>query len=569
MAGLWTLVVLFWTWTPPCLPSGVTFIGSPRECKKAHFVPGYNLGGDGFDIVTMERKGASVIDTETWKLGNGMCRLYKNSYMNEKQKVPVSVVNWRVLPQCSLKINSVVYNSAETFANASTSAVTNDWRNGLNLPAVPADAFSPVYGGSRSKECSFAIQKSKNDRYTFFRHSISCNVYSYKLALNSPLSHEFESAVNSLPSYSNKTESQYRSLIDTYGTHYITRVFLGGEIKAVTAIGTCKATLRGLSATEISDCLLVEASADFAHPKSVRTMKEFCDAKKKKLSVPSFSRMFNERSTEVTGGNIDGADILFKSQSNPAVYKRWIDSLKTTTGVVRYSLKPLHAILPYAHLARAGLKQEVENYIKRNAVLKKCSESCKIGQRSSKRDPCACVCHENPNLKYNCCPAAYGLATLTVFKLYAKDLYGDILTHTDGWVEVKYGNQKMRTAAIDNNNNPRWPETFHFGPIQLSDTKLNFTVYDQDMLSTEQLGRCSIDLRQGNVSGSCMFKHGTFFYSYAVNCAPSLGGLQCQNYIPTPDVGFLTASSDSRKWGVIGKSGRMLEDVGWMDDNKM
>ncbi|KAK5619916.1 hypothetical protein CRENBAI_005284 [Crenichthys baileyi] len=62
---------------------------SLKECE-AHFVPGYNLGGEGFDIVKMKRKGAYVIDTETWNLGNGTCKMYINSYMNgENQKVPL------------------------------------------------------------------------------------------------------------------------------------------------------------------------------------------------------------------------------------------------------------------------------------------------------------------------------------------------------------------------------------------------------------------------------------------------------------------------------------------------
>ncbi|KAI3352749.1 hypothetical protein L3Q82_019336 [Scortum barcoo] len=79
---LWQLMPLCLAWSPLCQPSRVHFIGTPQECKKAQYVPGYNLGGEGFDIVTMERKGAYVIDTETWDLGNGTCRLYRNSYMN-------------------------------------------------------------------------------------------------------------------------------------------------------------------------------------------------------------------------------------------------------------------------------------------------------------------------------------------------------------------------------------------------------------------------------------------------------------------------------------------------------
>ncbi|KAG8015057.1 Perforin-1, partial [Nibea albiflora] len=362
MARLWHFMLLCWAWSPLCQPSSFHFIGTPQECKKAHFVPGYNLGGEGFDIVTMERKGAYVIDTETWSLGNNTCRLYKNSYMKgDKQKVPVSVVDWRPLPKCSLKVSSTQYDSVETLVNDSTSSVSNDWKSDLKIPSS--------FGGSHSKDATFGMQKSKQDRYTFLRHCVFCSFYRYRLATNPPLSPEFESAVKSLPSYSSKTALSYRNLIDTYGTHYITQVSLGGKIKAITSVRTCVATMSGLSATEVNDCLSVEASTSFAKTASINAMYKHCQEKKKKLSShQSFSSTFNERTTEITGGNINSADILFEAQSNPSVYNSWLESLKNTPDVVRYNLKPLHMILPSGHPAIAGLKQEVEKYIKKNAV---------------------------------------------------------------------------------------------------------------------------------------------------------------------------------------------------------
>ncbi|XDV34515.1 hypothetical protein PO909_004669 [Leuciscus waleckii] len=79
--------------------SGEDDIGSPKECEDAPFVPGHNLAGEGFDVVTMERKGSYVIDTEKWDLGNSTCKMRKNNYMNGiKQKLPAAVVFWRTLP---------------------------------------------------------------------------------------------------------------------------------------------------------------------------------------------------------------------------------------------------------------------------------------------------------------------------------------------------------------------------------------------------------------------------------------------------------------------------------------
>lgn len=178
MAGLWHLMLLCLAWSPLCLPSTVSFIGTPQECQKAHFVPAYNLGGEGFDIVTMKRKGAYVIDTEAWKLSNGTCRLYRNSYMGGvNQKVPVSVVDWRILPQCSLKVSSTVYDSVESLVNDSTSSVSNNWKIGLDIPVHASATVGIGFGGSHSKQSTFVMQKSKKDRYTFSQHAVNCKVY--------------------------------------------------------------------------------------------------------------------------------------------------------------------------------------------------------------------------------------------------------------------------------------------------------------------------------------------------------------------------------------------------------
>ncbi|XP_041839516.1 perforin-1-like [Melanotaenia boesemani] len=555
MARLWELLLMCWVWSPLSLSSTVSFIGSSQECEKAHFVPGYNLGGEGFDIVSMERKGAYVIDTETWNLGNGTCRMYRNTYMNrEIQKVPASVVDWRVLPQCSLKVSSTLYDSVETLVNDSTSSVSNDWKIGLDVPVDPSATVGVGLGGSHSRASEFGMKKSKQDRYTFVQHSVNCVFYGYRLRTNPPLSHEFLSAVNSLPPYSIASLLPYRNLIDTYGTHYITQVSLGGEIKALTSFKTCMASMNGLTATEVGDCLTVEASVNVVNTGSVNAMTKHCQDKKKKLnSGQSFSSEFSERETQVIGGDIDG-DVLFQGPSSTC--SKWLNSLKSTPDVVRYNLKPLHTILLDNHHAKMGLKREVEQYIKKNAVLKKCSESCQIGHRSNKRDPCACVCNSNQNLRSNCCPAGKGLATLKVFGLYAKNLYGDVWTETDGSVEVKYGNQIKRTIIISNNDNPKWPETFEFGPVVINmANKLQFAVYDEDFYwNSDLLGECSFQLRSGRVTDSCMFDHGTFFFSFLVECAPSLGGSQCQEYIPSPMNPSLAEVFYTRNGVLLGES---------------
>ncbi|XP_036372082.1 perforin-1-like [Megalops cyprinoides] len=526
-------------------------IGTPQQCEKAGFVPGYNLAGEGFDIVKMERKGAYVINMEEWRKPNGSCTLVTNRYLGRiKQKLPVAVVNWRALSKCKMRVSSTKYESSESLVNDSTSSVTNNWKVGLDVPVDPSVSGGASLGGTHSREASYAMRKSKEDKYSFASHEVHCNFYRYRLSTWLPLHKEFKESTKRLPHmYNPQSKPAYRDLIDTYGTHYIRKVQLGGKMKSVTAIQTCKAALDGLTDTAVKDCLDVEASAMFAQTATVKTENHHCKALKRKMHTKrSFSSMFRERQSEIVGGKISRPDLLFSGGSDPAAYRDWLESLKTAPDVVFYSLKPLHSLMSSKEPAKAGLKKAIEDYILENALVKKCSESCRIGRRMSVRDRCACVCNRNKNIRSNCCPVGKGLATLRVYGLKGRKLYGDRCTQTDGSVVVTYGTQSKRTKVIDDNDNPNWPESFEFGPIKIDmATRLSFKVYDADnSWNSDFLGGCSIELRRGTVKDTCMFQYGTFFYSYHVSCAPSLGGPKCWDYVSSPMSASLAKKFHSR-----------------------
>ncbi|KAG9355271.1 hypothetical protein JZ751_000110, partial [Albula glossodonta] len=567
MEGLWHLLILglachFLSCSGIL---GAKIIGTPQQCRRARFVPGHNLAGEGFDIVKMQQKNAYVINMQIWKRPNGTCTLIRNSYLGGiLQKLPLAAVNWRALSKCKMSVSSKIYESSESLVNDSTSSVSNNWKIGLSFPVKPGVSVGVAFGGTHSREASYAMRKSRKDKYSFTSHEVHCSFYRYRVAASVPLHREFRVSTMKLPKYYNyRTKAAYQDLIDTYGTHYIRKVELGGKMKSVTAIRTCKATMSGLTDTAVKDCLDVEASATFGYSASLRAEYHRCQALKRKLGTSSsFSSMFRERQNQMVGGKINRPDLLFSGGSNRYAYHEWLKSLKTIPSVVSYSLRPLHWLIRHNNPVRAGLKKAIEEYIGKNALVQRCSGSCRIGRRTSARDSCACVCYSNANIRSNCCPAGVGLATLTVYGLKGRKLYGDRFTQTDGSVRVSYGSQIKRTEVINNNDNPNWPETFYFGPVKLTmGTRIYFEVYDADSRwNSDLLGTCSFRPRRGTVSDTCMFKYGTFFFSYRVTCAPSLGGQYCQHYIPSPMSASLAKKFHSRNGFLAGERWKELLD---------
>lgn len=66
-------------------PSLACHISGFTECQQAPFVPGHNLAGEGYNVVTMEPSGASVVDIKSYMVGGpqGNCTVCLNRLLNQ------------------------------------------------------------------------------------------------------------------------------------------------------------------------------------------------------------------------------------------------------------------------------------------------------------------------------------------------------------------------------------------------------------------------------------------------------------------------------------------------------
>ncbi|XP_044036999.1 perforin-1-like [Siniperca chuatsi] len=511
--------------------------GTPRQCLDAEFAPGTNLAGEGFDITRMERKGAFVLDMNQWKRKDKTCTLCSNPYLeNKKQKLPLSVEDWRPKQYCSMKVASKLHRSSESLVSSSSSLVENNWQVNLDVN-VGDKGGSVMLAGTHSKLADYSMEKTKNDKFSFTSQSMSCEYYSYRVSSTPKLHREFRKAVKQLPKiYSPEFKQRFYKLIDNFGTHYISKVKLGGSVQSVTSIRQCQASLQGLSVEEVQMCLEAEASASFKA--TIKTESKHCKKDVERTdSKSAFSSLFNDRFTEIKGGHTTEPDLLFSADKNPSAYKEWLNTLPQNPDIFSYSLESLHELLPTNTPVRKNLRSAISHYILEKGLWRNCSERCQAGIKSDSRDSCVCQCHNDPAVNQDCCPTRKGMARVIITVQRATDLWGDHITATDGYVKVFFNKQMVQRSPVKhNNNNPHWAINVDLGSQDLSAGNIvRFEVWDEDNnWDDDLLGQCEQVLSVGVKEDLCNLQHGRLFYKLEVKCAPSLSGNSCMDYKPSP-----------------------------------
>ncbi|TSL10189.1 Perforin-1 [Bagarius yarrelli] len=495
-----------------CSQNSACRLGTETECKVAPFVPGYNLAGEGFDVVSLRRKGAYLINVKSYVFENNTCIVCENRLQKgQLQKLPLAVVDWRPISQCS-KMSSALHHSVDSLIKSSSSLISNNWVVDLSLDEIG----NAILMGSSSNIAKFAQSQHMMDKVTFALQEISCTYYRYRVINQPELSAEFAKHLLQLPkNYNEKTKSKYRWIINTYGTHYIRHVNLGGHVRQVTAFRTCLATLKGFRESEIKNCINIDLKIALGLlPANISISNRCSHILKDNMEMGSHLG-FLTQNLEVLGGESYFPDFEFH-QNSAKSYRSWINSLCDYPDIISYAISPLQQLVADPELS-ASLKMAVTEYIEENRL------STKRNRNHG--------CNLTPNLDHNCCPLQAGHGSLKVMVQRATGLPGDFFSQADCYVKIWYNNIYERTGIVNNNNNPEWYQSYTFGSIEFGHA-LILEVWDSDVWFDDILGRCVVYPERGSYLRTCRFNNAVFYFTYTAQCDAHLAGYSCERYSP-------------------------------------
>ncbi|XP_069738259.1 perforin-1 [Phaenicophaeus curvirostris] len=505
------------------------------QCRRARgpscrvpLLPGLHPLGWGVDVTTLDLSGAPVVPLQTSPPRAGASCVLCVDLLGRPGRLPPAAGGWRGGRRCRQGSRVATGGLALGTLVGSAEELAAGWR--LGLRGLPGPAGRLVLVGSHSRLADFGLQRQREDRYGYAGLQLRCLHYWSHLSPAAAPSRSFLSAVASLPTrFSSSSADAFSAFFSTFGTHLVQGAGLGGLLRSVTAVRSCRAALVAASVREVATCLAAEVSGGGTSGGVSASISACRRARTSHQANVSFHELFTERLVEVRGGHQDG-DLLY---GDPRARSRWLRSLPASPALVAARLRPLHLLVAPEDPRRAALAEAIVDYVSWRSLRVKCGGGCRGGHAVA---PCSCGCAAGAaGVTAECCSRHRGLAKLSVFVAGGAGWRGDVFSKPDVYVRAAYGAARAQTKTVWNAWRPRWDVLLEMGTVELlPGRRLLLEVWDEDnRWDDDLLGTCQEEIRAGgNRSGVCFPGGGRLDFSYRAACGPALGGPLCADYVP-------------------------------------
>ncbi|XP_056275796.1 complement component C7 isoform X1 [Pseudoliparis swirei] len=342
-------------------------------CLKSVPPPNIDLLGLGFDVVSGRRR-APVVDTKSF---GGQCRVIYSGVHNALYRLPLSTIQYSFMVKAQNDFSDEMYSSK--------------WHYAKDI--VNRQKVTGTTTGYNNYDFHETQDRSQTQKLLVLKNDIEVAQFQSNSPQHLPLSEGFWKALVKLPSVYDF--AAYRTVLQRFGTHYLSEGSLGGSFRIVGKID------------EATEKQMVSTS--YQYDECAKTKRWFLIFPIKHVSCKRGQdevtfHSGNSRSNNVKKVNVLGGDIQFIAgltnmqlsdpDRNWEMYSNWAESVRYFPDVVKQTLRPLSELVKEVQCAgvkRLYLRRAIEQHLAESDTCH-CRPCSNNGLVVMAADECKCIC---------------------------------------------------------------------------------------------------------------------------------------------------------------------------------
>ncbi|KAL0965428.1 hypothetical protein UPYG_G00281170 [Umbra pygmaea] len=344
------------------------FDNSNYVCDLDKTPPNSDITGKGYDVLTDTFR-SGVINTLSF---GGQCRKVFSGDHKTYYRLPQSILRYTFQVEVQNDFTDETYESSWSY-----------------MKHIQDNA---LWGHDR-RTFHTELNKDKSHRLLIIKNKVELAQFQNTGPQYITLAESFWKALSSLPT--TYSYPAYRSLLQTYGTHYLSEGVLGGQYQALLEFDNEALKETSTTYTEFQRCV-TKKKRRFFRKKVTTTCEKLVDSLKT-------SREYNNNKlpirTNIIGGDtsfIAGLSVLDleNPEANGQLYDQWASSVKDFPQVINMKLRPLYELVKEvqcAGLKKLHLKRATEEHLAEKHPCH-CQPCRNNGQPLLTGTTCECVC---------------------------------------------------------------------------------------------------------------------------------------------------------------------------------